>query len=593
MKNQNHTIRKVVGFLNNADADGGFWLPNIQRPFVWGEDQIFRLFDSILREYPISTLLVWKTTSGIRHRRFIDNWKESLRNHLSDFNVVANAKKKNLVLDGQQRLQSLYIGLCGSFEGRELYFDILSGEISAPDDIKYKFKFLPAANAVFPWINFKKLVYPTTRTMREQEDEIAALADRELLPEEQNKIRDHIELVRRTFTSDDTITYQELDSIDAPNLYTEDDVVEVFIRANSGGTRLGKSDLLFSLLSANWEVADENMENLLAALNSHGFAFDRDFVLKTCLVLLGEGARYEVLKFRKHGVRESIEEKWLDISEAIRDVLDWVRGKTFIQCDKALSSYLVIVPLIYVRYHCPDAWKSATNIDTYLLRCLLAGAFSGQPDNLLDAMTNRLAELKVFDTDEAFNVIRTQGRSLELTEDRFWQMGYGSDAIHLLFNLSYRDFNYTPAYENNLPQIDHIFPQSLLSQQKVKNPETGRMVMKYRAPERDQLANCMLLSREENGAGGKTDTPPAEWFAKRLSEDPQYLEKHLIPKDTTLWELDRFEDFIVARKKLLLEHFRVLKVLPAPPVFPGAAVKTGAGVFGSSPPAGETTGTPK
>lgn len=159
------------------------------------------------------------------------------------------------------------------------------------------------------------------------------------------------------------------------------------------------------------------MENLLGALNSHGCGFDRDFVLKTCLVLLGEGARYEVSKFRKDGVRDNIEEKWGQISNAICDVLDWVRSKTFIQCGKALPSYLVLIPLIYVRYHYPAAWKNATNLDTYLLRCLLAGAFSGQPDNLLDAMTNRLVVLKAFDTEEAFNVIRTQGRSLELTEE--------------------------------------------------------------------------------------------------------------------------------------------------------------------------------
>jgi uncharacterized protein with ParB-like and HNH nuclease domain len=112
MKNQKLTIRKVVAFLNDAEEDGGFWLPHIQRPFVWSEDQICRLFDSILREYPISTLLVWKTTSSrIRRRRFIDNWKDALRNRLSDFYVVENDRKKNLVLDGQQRLQSLYIGL--------------------------------------------------------------------------------------------------------------------------------------------------------------------------------------------------------------------------------------------------------------------------------------------------------------------------------------------------------------------------------------------------------------------------------------------------------------------------------------------------
>ena len=166
MKNRKQTIRKIVGFLNNADEDGGFWLPNIQRPFVWSEDQIYRLFDSILREYPISTLLVWKTTSKIRRRRFIDKWNKSLVDRLSDFYVAEDEKKKNLVLDGQQRLQSLYIGLCGSFEGQELYFDILSGEIAAPDDIKYRFKFSPAATASFPWINFKKLVHSTAAEMK-------------------------------------------------------------------------------------------------------------------------------------------------------------------------------------------------------------------------------------------------------------------------------------------------------------------------------------------------------------------------------------------------------------------------------------------
>jgi uncharacterized protein with ParB-like and HNH nuclease domain len=557
MKNQKHTIRKIVGFLNNVDEDGGFWLPNIQRPFVWSEEQICRLFDSILREYPISTLLVWKTTSGIRRRKFIDNWKETLRQHLSDFYVPQDTKKKNLVLDGQQRLQSLFIGLHGSFEGKELCLDMLSGDIAAPDDVKYRFKFLDSAATVFPWVKFKNMIFKTKKK-REIMDSLIAIAGRDLTKAELNKLDDHLDLIDRTFKMDEAVTYQELDSIDNPILYTEDDVVEVFIRANSGGTRLGKSDLLFSLLSASWEIADEKMEGLLESLNKHGFAFDRDFVLKTCLVLLEQGARYEVAKFRKVGVREDIERKWDDIANAIQDVLDFVRGKTFIRCDQALPTYLVLIPLIYVRYHCPDSWKKAKDVDTYLLRCSLAGAFSGQPDNLLDALVRKLTELNTFNTDEAFGVIRTQGRSLELTEDRFWQMGYGSDTIHLLFNLWYRDFNYVPAYDNNLPQVDHIFPQSLLRQVKVENPKTGyKNLMKYPQREQNQLANCMLLSREENGAGGKGDTPPEEWFA---GKEEDYLKNHLIPPDPALWKLNRFEDFVDARKNLIREHFKHLLV---------------------------------
>ena len=554
MKNQKQTIRKIVGYLNNTDEDGGFWLPNIQRPFVWSEDQICRLFDSILREYPISTLLVWKTVSGIRRRKFIDNWKDALR--LSDFYVPADNKKKSLVLDGQQRLQSLYIGLKGSYEGRELYFDILSGEIASPDDIKYKFGFLKSTSAVFPWVRFKDLIF-TTRKKREMMEIIKSEARHALTATEENKINDHLDLIDRTFKMDEAVTYQELDSIDNPSLYTEDDVVEVFIRANSGGTRLEKSDLLFSLLSASWEDADQNMECLLEDLNKHGFAFDRDFVLKTCLVLLDHGARYEVSKFRKAGVREDIEAKWKDISDAIKDVTDFVRSKTYIQCDKALLSYLVLIPLVYVRYHFSEAWKRATDVDLYLLRTLLAGAFGGQSDNLIDALVKKSRELETFNTDEAFAVIRSQGRSLELTEDRFWQMGYGSKTIHLLFNLWHPTFTYIPAYDNNLPQIDHIFPRSRLEQIKVINPETGRQVMKYREDTRNQLANCMLLTREENGAGGKGDMLPSDWFAGKSKE---YLELHLIPQEPALWQMDRYDDFIETRKTLIHERFKSLIV---------------------------------
>jgi hypothetical protein len=554
VKNQKQNFRRIVGFLNNQEEDGGFWLPNIQRPFVWSEDQICRLFDSILREYPISTLLIWKTNSTIRRRKFIDNWKTGLR--LTDFYVPEDKKKKCLVLDGQQRLQSLFIGLCGSFDGRELHFDILSGDLAAPDDVKFKFEFLEAPSE-FPWVKFKDLIF-TTKKPREVAEELAVAAKRVLSESERDKIKDHLDLVDRTFKMEEAITYQELDSIDNPTLYTEDDVVEVFIRANSGGTKLSKSDLLFSLLSASWDVADEALEDLLDSLNRHGFNFDRDFVLKTSLTLLGQGARYEVEKFRKPGVRENVEEQWEAIANAIKDVLDFVRGKTFIHCDRALPTYLVLIPLIYFRFHFHEAWKKAEDIDTYLLRCSLAGAFSGQPDNLIDAIVRRIDEMKSFDVDDVFDVIRYQGRSLELTEDRLWKMGYGSETIHLLFNLWYRGFNFTPSYQNNLPQIDHIFPQSVLRKIKIQNPRTGRMdLMKFREADRNQFANCMLLSREENGKGGKSDTLPEEWFENKTAS---YLKMHFIPDDPELWKLSRFEDFIEARKTLIREHFKSLLV---------------------------------
>nr|WP_315246028.1 DUF262 domain-containing protein [uncultured Albidiferax sp.] len=549
------SIRKIVNDINDGTADGGgLWLPNIQRDFVWTEDQICRLFDSILREYPISTLLVWKTHSSIRRRKFIDNWRYKLS--LIPFFVPENNDKKCLVLDGQQRLQSLFIGLRGSFDGKELYFNVLSGNISSPEEIKYHFEFKNSSHALFPWIKFKELVF-SNQKIRLQITDFAALAGLNFSAEEDDRLYDNLESIARIFCASDAITYQELDTIEYPDLYTEDDVVEVFIRANSGGTKLEKSDLLFSLLNSAWPGADEKMEELLNDLNRYGFNFDRDFVLKTCLVLLDQGAKYRVERFRAQGVREKILNNWESISNAIRSTVDFIRSKTYIQCDKALPSNLALIPLIYVNHHFPGAWRVAIDVEIFLVRTLLAGAFSGQSDTIIDALVKKFKGLEGFDAGEGFLIIQNQNRSLKIPRDRFFEMGYGSRAIHLILNLWYKDFNYRPSYNNNLPEVDHIFPKSILRDLKVKNAETGKTAKQYGDNVVNQLANCMLLTREENGAGQKTNILPVKWFEDK---SPDYLNLHLIPNNPDLWGIERFDEFIAARKILITEKFNWLLV---------------------------------
>ncbi|MBN1872599.1 MAG: DUF262 domain-containing protein [Anaerolineae bacterium] len=553
MKNQKETIRRMVSYLNNEEKDGGFWLPNIQRSFVWKEEQIERLFDSIMREYPISTLLIWRTKSEIRHRKFIDNYRHTLK--LTDFYVPEDGKTKLLVLDGQQRLQSLFIGLKGSYEKKELYFNVLSGNLVAPEDVRYHFKFIDSQVASFPWVKFKDIVF-SNKLYNQIANSIVNSADITLSTDKINKISDNIARAIQQFCNDETIVYQELDSVDNPDIYNDDDVVEIFIRANAGGTRLGKSDLLFSLLISTWEDADEQIEELLDSLNRSGYDFSRDFVLKTCLSLLGKGARYEVSKFRDGTTREEIIAKWGKISDAIKDVKDFLYGKTFLRSDRALPSYLTFIPIIYFRYHYPHKWNTIQQLDTYILRTLLTGAFSGTPDNLIDKCTRAISDSSEFSVNRLFDIIRADGRSLEITKDTILGQYYGSKDIHLIFNLWYKDFDYVPSYENNLPQIDHIFPQSLLRSIKDVNPTTGkRNILKYKWEDRDQIANCMLLTTQENGAGGKWDIPPTEWFEDKPAN---YLEMHLIPKDKELWRLENYEQFIEARKCLILEKFGYL-----------------------------------
>jgi hypothetical protein len=559
VQNKKLPIRKIVSYLNDDEAEGGgFWLPNIQRPFVWNEDQIARLFDSIMREYPISTLLVWKTKEQVKHRKFIDNFLPDLK--LTNFYVPDNTRSKMMVLDGQQRLQSLFIGLRGSYFGRELYFDVLSGVMAAPEDIRYRFAFKDKSSGVWPWVRFKDVVFQNNKLPGEIAEALIAAAPSPLSDSDKRSVGRNIERARQEFVNDDNITFQELDGIDNPEAYRVDDIVEIFIRANSGGTKLGKSDLLFSLLTSSWDAADGEMETLLEDLNQGSFAFDRDFVLKACLTVLGKGARYEVDKFRDGKTKEEIIDKWPELSEAIKAVRDLLVAKTYIRSDKAMPSYLALIPLIYFRHHFPAKFAANKDMAAYLLRVLATGVFGGSPDNLIDKLVRNIQEQGDFVLSEVYGVIRADGRSMEITPDVIFEQYYGSRSIHLFFNLWYRDFDYSPALDANGPQVDHIFPQSLLKTVKDINPDSGkRNILHYRAEQRDQIANCMLLTADENGFSGKCDKPPAEWFAQARFSSPeeheQYLRLHLIPDDPSLWTLDRYDDFIEARKALIVEKF--------------------------------------
>ena len=559
MQNKKLSIRKIVSYLNDEESEGGgFWLPNIQRPFVWQPEQMMRLFDSIMREYPISTLLVWKTKELVKHRRFIDTYRRGVK--LTDFYVPDNKRSKLMVLDGQQRLQSLFIGLKGSYEGKELYFDVTSGQQVAPEDIRYRFAFKDAANGVWPWVKFKSIVFRTGRLDTQIARELIAEAGITLSKDEAEVVELNVARARQEFVNDDNITYQELDSIDNPDAYKVDDIVEIFIRANSGGTKLGKSDLLFSLLTSSWDEADEQMEELLSKLNASGFSYDRDFVLKSCLTVLGKGARYEVSKFRDGKTKDEIIAQWPALSKAILAVHDLLMTGTYIRSDRAMPSYLALIPLIYYRYHYPKQFAGNPHLAEYLLRVLVTGAFSGNPDTLIDRIVDSIREQKEFVLPEVMGVIREAGRSLEITPHVILEQHYGSRELHLFFNLWYRGFNYIPAYNGNTPSVDHIFAQSLLRGVKMVNPETGkRNLLKYPQPVRDQIANCMLLTADENGPGGKSDIPPREWFSRsRFASDAEherYLDMHLIPRDPALWELDRFENFIAARKALIEDKF--------------------------------------
>lgn len=107
------TIADALGAIQRKD----YVLPAIQREFVWKPEQIERLFDSLMQGYPFGTFLFWKvrpeTSSRFKFYDFVLNYHQRDAAHCPDLGPVHN-REVTAVLDGQQRLTALNIGLRGS-----------------------------------------------------------------------------------------------------------------------------------------------------------------------------------------------------------------------------------------------------------------------------------------------------------------------------------------------------------------------------------------------------------------------------------------------------------------------------------------------
>lgn len=370
-----------------------------------------------MREYPIGTLMIWKTNQKIKYRRFISTFKQN-RSTLDTYETI-NDMQKLLVLDGQQRLQSMYIALKRSYEGRELYLDVLNYDESN-DDVKYKFKFMKDNKSEVNMIKVKDIIESNDKPISIGRSIIKKIKDANISIDEE-KEEGIIEIVGQLIhvvCTQEIIAYQELDSVDNTDIYKENDIVEIFIRANSGGTILEKSDLLFALLTISVDDIEEKLDELITELNTVGYKFNRDLILKICLTLIGAGAKYDVDKFRKTENIENINNNWNEISNAIKDVKDFIYGRTYLRCDKTLGAYAPLIPIIYLRYKYKDEYKKVINngLSNWLVKVMLASVYSGSADSIIDLTIKSIDDNKGIDFDLLNDLFRNKNKSLEITE---------------------------------------------------------------------------------------------------------------------------------------------------------------------------------
>jgi uncharacterized protein with ParB-like and HNH nuclease domain len=245
MSYQPISVKEVINKIN-ANTNGWF-LPAVQRPYVWGsryesEKFICKLFDSLLRRYPIGGIILWNTDKEIPYREFMQEYNNNDTPAFVDKGLWSRSDKW-FVYDGQQRMQTLYSCLKYSLNKRVLIFDSLFklGE-SSDDPNTTGFSFIDKNQSTSPqFIRMNELFskQDTEKTTFRQGilRKIINISD-----EDANTIETNIDNLWDVFVKEDakTISYYPISQKD------ETIVNEIFQRLNTGGIPLSQADLLLS-----------------------------------------------------------------------------------------------------------------------------------------------------------------------------------------------------------------------------------------------------------------------------------------------------------------------------------------------------------
>tara|TARA_B100001971_G_scaffold142603_1_gene131769 strand:- start:200 stop:1948 length:1749 start_codon:yes stop_codon:yes gene_type:complete len=562
----------IADVISRIDSNQIF-LPALQRKFVWKTKQIESLFDSIMQGFPIGTFLFWelnnkKTINDYVFYEFVDHYHE--RKSRNEQAILSGKKKIISVLDGQQRLTSMNIALRGSYSykihrkhssnpnaypKRYLYLNLLP----RPDeDFEYEFKFLTEELAqktdekhVWYLVN-KVLRWNSSSDVNEHYSYLKKTNDRKVITKNRDTIKQSLRTLYKRLCRDKYITHFDLMDMEI------DDVLDIFIRVNSGGTKLSKTDLLMSTISASWERARDEVEDLLEDINDKGrkFNFDIDFIMRTCLVLLDLPILFKVRSFGTETI-DTIRQKWNDICNAIDETVDLLVDFGF--DGLTLTSRNSVIPIVYYVYkqgRTKDHERK--ELKKYLQHALLTGFFGSHGDQALANLRKYLRkengegefELKKkrFSFDELRDTLHIPGKTLEITEediDDFLEYRKGRKAFVILSilypNLQYNEIKFDQ---------DHIHPAVMFKPRKLRKLELDEVTIDRWMDIKDQIPNLQMMEERRNRV--KNRTPFKEWLLTRNENGDvsAYLKQNYIPENVS-YDLRNFEEFFERRRIIL------------------------------------------
>ena len=578
------TVHEALQAINGNE----YVLPAIQREFVWSAERICQLFDSLMQGYPVGQLLFWQiepeNASSYRFYGVMREYHE--RDHFRCDEVVPREGRTLMgILDGQQRLTALNIGLQGSlstkkawyrwssdhaFPKRKLFLNITAPNRTGADGAVYDFRFLEEVGeadrpegAWFPVHEIMKMTpgVPMLTWVQSQGlegDELTLAFER-------------LSRLHQVVHTEKPLAFFVEKSQDL------DRVLQIFIRVNRQGMALSYSDLLLSIATAQWTERDarDEVHSVVDDMNKidPGFGFSKDFVLKAGLMLLDiASVGFKVDNFDRENMAR-LEAKWDDVREALLLTVRLVASMGFsrdtLRADSALLpiAYYVFKRGLDERYLTSGAaQEDRSAIKGWLARSFLkaSGVWGSGLDTLLTVLREEISNhgSERFPVREIERMMARRGRALTFNDDEIEDLAaiaYGDKRVFPLLSLIY-PFVDTRHYTH----IDHIYPRSRFTVAQLKRQGFERDEAERLHELVDQLPNLQLLEGGPNQEKGKVF--PASWLQEYRTDETSrhdYMDRHdlRIPDGAGSWvavgnDVQGFERFFEARRERLQSRIR-------------------------------------
>ncbi len=585
-----NTTLTVNQLIEKIDT-GELGLPELQRPFIWKDVKVRDLFDSMLHGYPIGYLMLWECPALEK--------KKTIGTEGHSFDAP-----KEVIIDGQQRLTSLYAVMKGKKVMNSNYAEksivISFNPLLGKFEVGYK-----AIKKNPEWIYNISDLYTTNNSFKFIGDFIKNLADyreskeENLTDEEQATVAENINAVVN-------LKQHTLPIFDIKANAEEEDVSEIFVRVNSGGVALKQNDFILTLLSLYWDEGRKEIERFskesrypskdtVTSYNQLTEVSAQDLI-RVVMAYAFDRARlkygYKLLRgadFDKRGtVDVDLRDKRFDVlKEKLPDVINvhnWheflktIMNAGYLSGDMILSGnaiYYTYAFYLIAKYRFKASYNDNLHMTSlWFFYASLISLYTGSFESTVESHLNEIKRMTTLDEYRVFIISRVEER---LTNDYFDITLTGSEGLAV----SGRGNNAWNAYVASLNVLNAkiLFSKSSLLVSKLFEPGTdGKRKslekhhlfpkaylrsLGYTDSKINQMANYAYIDWKDNM--DILDDAPSVYYpiicdGRTPEEIIRMEEENALPHG---WETMDYEEFLVKRRKLMAakikEVFNVLK----------------------------------